>query len=311
MPLVIERSWVGRRISVRRVVGRSPQGREQFADVVGELVGLTDLSAVVAGRAGTTEVRRDQIAMARLVPASTAEELALQRVLAAGWPAEQQETLGRWRLQAAGGFTRRANSVLVAGQPDRPLDDALDYAAQWYAARGLPLILQVPTEARRLLDAELGERGWAPSGETQALVRPVGAEPAQDLVRLADDVSPQWLAVYREGRTVDNPHARAVLTGTDPTVFAQVLDEHGQAIAVGRGVVTDGWLAISCLDVVPDRRRQGLATHIVRGLLHWGAASGAARAAVAVEDDNQPSLALFAALGFWSHHSYRYRHAPA
>lgn len=312
MPLVIEPSWIGRRISVRRVVGRTPQGREQFADVVGELVGLTDVSAVVAGRSGTTELRREDIAIARLVPASTAEELALQRVLAEGWRADQEQDLGRWRLRAAGGFTRRANSVLVAGQPDRPLDDALAYAAQWYEARGLPLVLQVPTEARRLLDAELGERGWDFSGETSVLVRSLGEPPPPGAwaVERADEPDAGWLARYRDGAGVDDGQARPVLTNHPQATFARSRADDGPVVAIGRGTLDDGWLAISCVEVASDRRRQGHASAIVRDLLRWGAEGGATRAVVAVEQDNAESLALFEALGFWFHHAYRYRHAP-
>ena len=334
MPLVIEPSWIGRRISIRRVVGRTTQGREQYGDVVGELVGLTDATAIVAGRSGTTEVALSDVAIARLVPASTAEELALQRVMAAGWRAGETEALGRWELRAAGGFTRRANSVLVAGQPDRPLDDALGYAADWYAARGLPLVLQVPAEARRLLDAELGERGWDVSGETQVLVRSVGEGSALDEapddppdeapgrtgVQLADRPGSDWLALFRTGvlragvlragAVRDDSHAAAVLTGHPHVVFASAHDEAGRLVAVGRGTIDDGWLGLTALAVAPGARRQGWASAVVNALLSWGARGGAGQVYAAVQQDNEAGLALFEALGFWPHHVYRYRHAP-
>ena len=41
----------------------------------------------------------------------------LERVAARGWPGLEQDTLGEWLLRAGGGFTGRANSVLVVGDP--------------------------------------------------------------------------------------------------------------------------------------------------------------------------------------------------
>src|SRR4051812_10446521 len=103
MPLVLEPSWVGRRVSVRRVVDRPPGGRPQFADVVGELLGLDARRAVVDPRAGLVEVPIDAVAIARLVPASTADELALQGVSARGLRPADTAELGGWQLRADSG----------------------------------------------------------------------------------------------------------------------------------------------------------------------------------------------------------------
>jgi ribosomal-protein-alanine N-acetyltransferase len=50
--------------------------------------------------------------------------------------------------------------------------------------------------------------------------------------------------------------------------------------------------------VAPAYRRQGYATEMVRGLLGWGAASGAVRCLASVRPDNTASLATIDALGF-------------
>ena len=156
MPFVLEPSWLGRRVSVRRVIGRRPDGRPLFGDVVGDLVRLDASVAVIDTRDGAVEVATDSVTIARTAPPSTADELALQSIAAAGWRAAETGHLGGWLLRATGGFTGRANSVLPLGLPGMPLDDALAQARCWYAERGLPLKLLIPTEARRLLDAGLG-----------------------------------------------------------------------------------------------------------------------------------------------------------
>ena len=52
--------------------------------------------------------------------------------------------MGDWLLQAAEGFTGRANSALAAGDPGRPLPDAVEQVRAWYAGRGLPAMISVP-----------------------------------------------------------------------------------------------------------------------------------------------------------------------
>jgi N-acetylglutamate synthase len=312
MPVVLEQSWVGRRVSVRRVLDRDPDGRLRFGDVVGDLAGLDAQTAVVQTRAALVEVPVDDIAIARLVPPSTADELALEAVAAKGLRPHETEQLGGWLLRADHGFTRRANSVLPLRQLGMPLDDALARAGAWYAERGLPLRVHAPVEARRLLDAELGERGWPADGETHVLAGRLDALRADvaDLppARLADAPDEQWLARYRDGAGLTQT-GRALLTRHDRVAFVG-LDLDGRRVAVARGAVDDGWLGVMAVEVEPAYRRQGLATAVTAALWQWGAANGATRSYLQVFGDNAAALALYEKLGYWVHHDYHYRAQP-
>lgn len=315
MPLVVEPSWVGRRVSVRRVVDHYPDGRSQFGDVVGDLVGIGRLTAVVDTRAGLVEVPVDAIAMARLVPPSTADELAVEAVAARGLRPAETEEVGGWLFRADAGFTRRANSVLPLGRPGRPLDEALAAAHSWYADRRLPLKLQVPVEARRLLDAELGERGWEPTARTQVFVarvdalRATAAAPARPPVELSPLPDDDWLALYRDGGGLTEA-GRALLTRHDRPAFATIRMD-GRAVAVARGAVDDGWLGVMAVEVAPDYRRQGLAHAVMAALWDWAAtAHNATRSYLSVLADNIPAVALYEGLGYWVHHEYHYRVEP-
>lgn len=253
--------------------------------------------------------------MARLVPPSTADELAVEAVAARGLRPAETEELGGWILRADSGFTRRANSALPLGQPGRPLDDALAAAHTWYADRELPLRLQVPLEARRLLDAELGERGWEPTARTQLFVArldalrstaPAPAGPAVEVTPLPDD---DWLELYRDGGGLTEA-GRALLSRHDRLAFATVRMD-GRAVAVGRGAVDDGWLGIMAVEVAPDYRRHGLARALMAGLWDWGAsAHGATRSYLSVLAENLPAVALYERVGYWVHHEYHYRVEP-
>ena len=313
MPTVMEPSWVGRRVSVRRVVERADDGGLRFGDVVGDLLGLDTQTAVVESRRGLVEIPVELVALARIAPPSTADELTLERVAAQALRAVDTEQLGGWLLRADHGFTRRANSVLPVGQLGLPLDEALTRAHDWYAARDLPLRIALPTEARRLLDAELGERWWPSEVESYVMAArldhlAVTGTPAAD-VALDDVPDDAWLALYRDGEGVGDA-ARGLLVRHDQVVFASVRDG-GRTLATGRGVVDDGWLGVSGVEVAADARRRGLASAVMAALWAWGRERGATRSYLQVEAANAAAVAMYGGQGYWVHHDYRYRTEPA
>ncbi|MDP9118540.1 MAG: GNAT family N-acetyltransferase [Actinomycetota bacterium] len=314
---MLERSWIGRRVTVRRVIGRDRQGRPAMADVVGDLVDLDATRGVIDARGGLVEVPLDRVAVARLAYPATRDVLDLEAVVARGWRAEQTAEIGGWVLRANGGFTQRANSVLPLGQPGLPLDDALAQARAWYASRGLPLQVQVPTEARRLLDSALAELGWASSPDVHVMAArldtlrsadrdPPPGDGAQ--VEVADRLDEGWLARYRGGAGT-TAAARGLLLNHDRVGFAAVR-RGGETVAVGRATVDDDWLGITAVEVAPAQRRTGLASALMSALWRWGEAAGARRSHLEVSADNEAAVALYSRLGYWVHHDYRYRYDP-
>jgi N-acetylglutamate synthase len=313
MPLVVEPAWVGRRIVIRHAVDRDESGRLRFADAVGDLVALSGETATVETKAGRRDVPIAHVAVAKVVEPAAAEILALEATAARGWRARETRESHGWVLRADAGYTSRANSVLPAAQLTVPLDAALDEAREWYADRGLPLQIQLPLHARRLLDAELGERGWPATPDTWVLVgrldtlRADGS--AADDVHIAAAPDEAWVARFRDGAMP--AAAQALLTRHDRAGFAEVRRD-GTTVAIARGAVDDGWLGVTAVEVDPDARRQGLAQAIMRALWQWAAdVHGATRSYVQVVADNDAALTLYERLGYWQHHVYRYRTQPA
>ncbi|MGZ4447996.1 MAG: GNAT family N-acetyltransferase, partial [Nocardioides sp.] len=66
------------------------------------------------------------------------------------------------------------------------------------------------------------------------------------------------------------------------------------------------WVGFRSIEVAPDARRRGLGLAVMAALLEWGAERGARTAYLQVLGDNAPALALYAGLGFSTHHAYRY-----
>lgn len=295
---------VGRRVTVRI---RTPSG--SATDVVGDLREWTDERLVVRDRDDVDhELSRREVIVDRLVASRPAHPRAttLERVAAAGWPAVETATLGRWLLRASGGFTGRANSVLAIGDPGVPFDEAARRVRAWYAERDLPARAAVVSPSAE--DDAFAVRGWEAS--TAVLVQSsdvdgVSARLPQDSTGVAvhDAPSEAWLARYTARGEVTET-GRRVLTGGGVVGFAQAGDEPA---AIGRGVVTGDWLGLSAVEVAPTARRRGLGTAVTAALLRWGAARGATRVYLQVQTDNASARALYAALGFRTHHRYRYR----
>ncbi|MFF8773706.1 GNAT family N-acetyltransferase [Kitasatospora sp. NPDC015120] len=332
----IDRSDVGRRVSVRRLSGFTGDNRPVFRDVIGVLASWDDAGLTVVPRSGGPVSFDEKLLVAgkavplfpaRRAPLPQAAPAALQRTAARGWPAVEQEPLGGWTLRASAGFTRRANSVQALGDPGVPLREALTTVRGWYAARGLPAWVEVttpgsPEELRAELDA-LGAR-YAP---TLVRVAPLAAlsRPADraglDRVRLARAASPGWMSLYRRvtGDPAAEEAARAVLHGGPSVWFATVHDTPGHAagsgtappvLAIGRCVVDGPWAGFAAVEVAPRARRRGLATAVMAVLAARAAEEGASGAYLQVEADNDGAIALYDGLGFTTSHTYHYALLP-
>lgn len=269
----------------------------------GESVRIAE-SALVAGKVVPAAPAR------RRGPATSFEELA--RAMARGWQPVESEPLGGWTLRAAGGFTRRANSVLPLGDPGMELKAALAWVEEWYAARGLPPYIQTATGAegtQELLCADLELHGWR--SEVTAEVRVGGLAPVADLdadvarVRLARSVDEPWLGRYNRSGVV-GPHVLTVLSSGPSVWFASVPGTGDIPAAIGRCVVDGRWAGFMAVEVDPSYRRQGLATAVMTALARQALDEGASAAWLQVETENEAARAMYERMGFAVHHHYHH-----
>jgi ribosomal protein S18 acetylase RimI-like enzyme len=237
----------------------------------------------------------------------------LEEAAARTWRGLDEERHGDWLLRAGAGFSGRANSVLVVGDPPEPLPDAVSTVSRWYAARGLVPRAQLPGPPGAA-DAAFAAAGWVRGEDVLVLTAPLTSWPAPDVaVQLSPAPDDAWLAGYRYRGAPLPPQARSVLTRAECPVFASVrpAPEPAPPAAVARGAVADGWLVISAVTVAEEFRRRGLARAVMAALAAAGRERGAHSCLLQVSDDNAPALALYARMGFTEHHRYHYRTAPA
>jgi ribosomal protein S18 acetylase RimI-like enzyme len=248
------------------------------------------------------------------VPVSAADVVALEMLAARSWRGLDEERYGDWLLRAGGGFTGRANSVLVVGRPPVDLDQAVAAVTRWYTDRGLRPRAQVPLPGAEAADAALAAAGWSRDEDVLVLTAPLAGWPAAGVtVDLADEPSDAWLAGYRYRGTPLPPVAREVLMSGERPVFAAVRLAPSPAplAAVARGVVVEDLLVVTAVTVDEACRRRGLGTAVMAALGKWGRDRGATSCLLQVAAPNAPALALYERLGFDEHHRYHYRQAPA
>jgi hypothetical protein len=98
----------------------------------------------------------------------------LERISAESWRGLHREPYGDWVLRAGGGFTGRANSVLVVGEPPVALPDAVAAVTRWYLERGLRPRAQVPLPGSEAADAAPAAAGWSRNEDVLVLTAPLG-----------------------------------------------------------------------------------------------------------------------------------------
>lgn len=312
---------VGKRVSVRRLPERGARGAK-FTDTVGVLTSWDDGVLSITSKGGeSVRIAESSLVAGKIVPPAPARRRGpaasfgeLAHVSARAWQPVESEPLGDWRLRAAGGFTRRANSVLPLGDPGLPLDDALVRIVRWYEERGLPPYVQTATGAegaQEVLCAELERRGWRREVTAElriAALAPVGdADADLSRVRLSREVDAAWLARYQRFDTPGR-HVLEVL-GSGPSVWFATVPADGEGeppAAIGRCVVDGRWAGFMAVEVDPGLRRRGLATAVMTALARRALDEGASAAWLQVEQDNEGARAMYERMGFAVHHLYHH-----
>lgn len=322
---------VGSRVVVRhRLAEADPGTGATLTDVVGDLVESDAATLVVRTRRGVVAVPRSLVTALKEIPPTPSRRGSphralsiedLQRVMVGAWPAMETERLGDWVLRASHGFTQRANSVVTAGSPGRPLPEALDAVERWYAARDLPANLTIAgpvgfAPASDLVGAEAlrrGYRGRVPTVTLTAPTRLIALQPPRRAneevagvqeVEVGRDLTDEWFRAYGSYRAVDDRAARAVLTGSPDQLFATTRDAGGQVVGIGRLALASAWGGIAAMWVEPAMRRRGIADAMLTALARAAEDAGVASLHLQTDSDSHAALAVYEQRGFDRHHEY-------
>lgn len=241
------------------------------------------------------------------------EELSLN-----AWPAQETLLVGGWVVRFAGGYTRRANSVIplyAAAEPagEADLVERVEACEALYRRRGLPVIFKLTPESRPAgLDAFLEARGYRAEARTGVqTLEPVPAGEPHAGLEVRGEPDADWLDGMARMSALEGErrkrHEQILAAIAPERGFASLRGADGAVLACGLGVVQMGWLGLFDIVVDPAARGRGLGERLVRGLLAWGRGAGARAAYLQVMLDNAPALRLYARVGYRPAYEYWYR----
>ncbi|HEX8599958.1 MAG TPA: GNAT family N-acetyltransferase [Chloroflexia bacterium] len=234
------------------------------------------------------------------------------------WPAPIQQQLDGWKLRAAGGLTRRANSVYTSSPMPR-YSDWLHEVQSFYERRALPVRFQIsdgsPAELDRLLDAlDYSREAHSEVHTTSATT--VAAQSARTdgpPVLATSYVEEHWLEAFLrvEGH---NPALedmyRTIMSSISPAARFAYVRVQEEVTGVGMAVSERGWTGLFNLATAQHMRGRSVATAIIADLARWSIEQGAAHLYLQVMSSNEVAKRLYGRLGFSYLYGYHYRTEP-
>lgn len=231
------------------------------------------------------------------------------------WPALQQTAHDGWLLRQSKGYTKRSNSVQpLRTDPGADLRAMVGYCEDTYHRAGLPTIFKITPLCESCgLDGRLDEYGYAAVDRSQVLVRSLDdmqAMPPLEDLSVDTGFTEAWMsaaAALLSLKPEQRETASAMLTDS-PLRRAFFLHRSGDdPVAIGIGVVDDGYLGLFDIATSPAYRNLGIGERLVGHILRWGQSRGAHTSYLQVVDGNLPAQRLYAKLGYEKLYDYWYR----
>lgn len=236
---------------------------------------------------------------------------AFERAGLEAWPGIETKWDGAWVRRAAGGYTKRANSVQCLDPDDgEDADLRVISASTWMVMRRIKPVFRITPLAAPELVETLDDAGWQSIDQSHLFAMELGEHQPDPDARLLPVLDPAFLEAQRKLQG----HSDATMAGMRALLSALVVPatgivvyRDGEPAAAGLMAVADAIVVTGNVITDPSRRRQGLGAAMMRSGLAWARAHGATTAALNVQADNPAGQALYASLGYSHQYDYAYR----
>ena len=240
------------------------------------------------------------------------------------WLPRFTQEVGPWQIRIDNGITKRANSVLVLGDPitnsDHELQEEIHKSQELFSQYGVPLVFMVPTPLGNRTEQFLRQNNWKSNGEILSMIGDADEITPPDknfYLEVLNQPSAQWLEL-------EGDHGLHELFTRTPAVYISIqksanintLDdqdngqekEKNKILARGRIGFDNGLGILTRVFVNESIRGQGLGETVVRAAAEIARRRNIRQLALHVDVDNVPAIALYSKLGFRKHHVVRFYH---
>ena len=254
----------------------------------------------------------------------------LEKIAADGHKALEIEKYYDWELRFSKGYTGRANSISIMGEPieeiNKDVEDKLRYAEEEYAKRGLPPTFKL-TDIDKRFSEYLENHGYKVKQPTDVMMLPLGgadylvkvSESINDIVKSVITIpgeinystSPDdWFESYFEFEGMTNKTQQDLCrqihsNASVDKVYIKVLYEDRIA-AVASLAIEDGYSLLHNVVVDPALRGQGLGKKLCYAAISKSKAEEADYSYLQVIKTNEVALNLYKKFGYDKIYTYWY-----
>lgn len=238
---------------------------------------------------------------------------AIERTTALAVARRLVEPAPGWLVTLDPGYIGRARCATPLAHEPAPDPGIVDRIVALFEDAGLPPAFRLTDAAGHdWLKTELTARGYAPeqptlvkTGTTEGLIA-VAPGAAAELIATPDA---DWRAVFIAEKGEEGASRAAALAASPDTAYARVV-EAGRTLAVGAAAFAHGWACINGMRTLAERRGEGLAGRVLKGLALAARARGIAQVFLSVEEPNGPARSLYRRAGMSPAWRYAYWRRP-
>jgi ribosomal protein S18 acetylase RimI-like enzyme len=251
---------------------------------------------------------------------SAKEVKQFQEFLMNAWPAEQYFFLNGWILRFTKGVTYRANSVIPINYTGNItlIEDDIEMVENAYKTFSLPTIFTMHENFEpKKLDEILRNRGYIEQDRTDALLMQVNNLEINQINKdfsyeNYDDRVDDFSSLLTRFTKRDKYQQEIIKEITSRIVVPKkcyiIAKLEGEPIGTLMGVLNShGYLYIADVFVVPEFRRQKIASSMLKTIIkEWAVSNGAKNIWLQVELQNNDAMKLYENLGMKRIYSYYY-----